>query len=83
MRIANEPGVPDFEETAFGEKSSRWCLLIPVINEGERILTELARAQKAGVDALCDIILCDGGSTDGSMETARQRSGYIDCRAVY
>lgn len=73
MRIANEPGVPDFEEAAFGEKSSRWCLLIPVINEGERILTELARAQKAGVDTLCDIILCDGGSTDGSMEPARLR----------
>ena len=32
-----------------------------------RILTELGRAQKAGVDRLVDIVICDGGSTDGSM----------------
>lgn len=60
-------GVPDYSVTAFGAKNSDYCLLIPIINEGERILAELNRAQKAGVDKLCDIILCDGGSTDGSM----------------
>lgn len=48
-------------------QSSDYCLLIPVINEGSRILTELGRAQKAGVDRLVDIVICDGGSTDGSM----------------
>ena len=52
----------------FAPRSSDYCLLIPVINEGARILTELGRAQKAGVDRAADIILCDGGSTDGSME---------------
>lgn len=60
-------GVPDYTAAAFAEKKSDYCLLIPIINEGERILAELDRAQKAGVDKLCDIILCDGGSTDGSM----------------
>lgn len=52
----------------FAPRSSDYCLLIPVINEGARILTELGRAQKAGVDKMADIILCDGGSTDGSMK---------------
>ena len=52
----------------FAPRRSDYCLLIPVINEGARILTELGRAQKAGVDRAADIILCDGGSTDGSME---------------
>ena len=54
--------------TEFAPRSSDYCLLIPVINEGARILTELGRAQKAGVDKMVDIILCDGGSTDGSMK---------------
>ena len=31
-------------------------------------MTELGRAQKAGIDRLCDIVICDGGSTDGSMK---------------
>ena len=59
-------GVPDFELTEFFEKRSRYCLLIPVINENGRIEAELRRAQKAGVDKLVDIAICDGGSTDGS-----------------
>lgn len=65
--IQNVPGVPDYTCTAFLPKSSDYCLLIPIINEGSRILTELGRAQKAGVDRLVDIVICDGGSTDGSM----------------
>lgn len=51
----------------FAPRRSDYCLLIPVINEGARILTELGRAQKAGIHRQVDIILCDGGSTDGSM----------------
>lgn len=61
-------GVPDFTACEMAGRSGRYCLLIPVINEGARILTELGRAQKAGVDRLTDIIICDGGSTDGSMD---------------
>ena len=56
--IQNVPGVPDYTCTAFLPKSSDYCLLIPVINEGSRILTELGRAQKAGVDRLVDIVIC-------------------------
>lgn len=68
MTMTNIPGVPDFELTEFFEKRSAYCLLIPVINENGRITAELARAQKAGIDRLCDIAICDGGSTDGSLE---------------
>ena len=45
-------------------------LLIPVINEGGRIRHELERAKAAGIPALVDIVICDGGSTDGSLERA-------------
>ena len=64
----NLNGVPDYTAAEFEGRRSDYCLLIPVINEGARILTELGRAQKAGVDRLCDIVICDGGSTDGSMK---------------
>ena len=61
-------GVPDYRAVEFEPRRSDYCLLIPVINEGARILTELGRAQRAGIDKQCDIVLCDGGSTDGSMK---------------
>ena len=61
-------GVPDYSAAEFSARQSDYCLLIPVINEGARILTELGRAQRAGVDKMCDIVLCDGGSTDGSTK---------------
>ena len=70
-KITGLDGVPDFECHEYGGKRAEYCLLIPVINEGERILAELQRACGAGVDKLTDIILCDGGSTDGSTEAAR------------
>ena len=66
-------GVPDYRAAELLPKRSEYCLLIPVINEGARILTELGRAQTAGVDTLCDIVICDGGSTDGSMKLDQDR----------
>lgn len=68
ISIRKAKGVPDYEGTVFAPRRSKYCLLIPIINEGARILTELGRAQKAGIDKLCDIIICDGGSTDGSTK---------------
>lgn len=62
-------GVPDYRAAELEARQSDYCLLIPVINEGARILTELGRAQRAGVDKQCDIVVCDGGSTDGSMNS--------------
>ena len=66
--IEGVPGVPRFEREEFGEKGSGYCLLIPVLNEGERIRRELRRAREAGVDRLVDIAVCDGGSTDGCTD---------------
>ena len=66
--VKNLSGVPDYEICELAPRHAHYCLLIPVINEGARILTELGRAQRAGIDKVCDIILCDGGSTDGSMK---------------
>ena len=59
-------GVPDFISNEFEGKQSKYCLCIPIINEGDRIHKELLRAKEVGIDKLVDIIICDGDSSDGS-----------------
>ena len=71
-----QKGVPRFECDEYGEKTSEYVVLIPVINEGERIIKELERASEHHVAEHADIVLCDGGSTDGSTDaTPLQRLG--------
>lgn len=67
-------GVPDYISTEFHQKQSKYCLCIPIINEGDRIQKELERAQKGGIGKLVDIIICDGDSTDGSTESGKMES---------
>lgn len=63
-----QEGVPQFRCETYQEKKTKYCVLIPVINEGERIIRELKRAVHYRVSGAADIILCDGGSTDGSTD---------------
>ena len=65
MIYEKQEGVPRFECVEYNEKTSEYCLLIPIINEGERIHKELERALKHGVHNCADIVICDGGSSDG------------------
>lgn len=64
----NIEGVPNFECEEYAEKRTKYCICIPIINEGERIKKELQTAKEHKINELADIILCDGGSTDGSVE---------------
>ena len=64
----NISGVPDFQATEYAGKQKKYCLLIPIINEGDRIKKELFRAKRFGVSEKVDIIICDGGSTDGCTD---------------
>ncbi|KKR10656.1 MAG: Dolichyl-phosphate beta-D-mannosyltransferase [Candidatus Woesebacteria bacterium GW2011_GWA1_39_21] len=58
--------LPKFEKFEFRKKSSKYCVCIPIINEGQRILTQLEKMKK--VSKLADIIICDGRSNDGSTK---------------
>ena len=66
MIFEKRNGVPKFEACEYGRKSKDYVLLIPIINEGERIHTELKRAQNNKISNYVDIVICDGDSTDGS-----------------
>lgn len=61
-------GVPNFECEEYAKRKTKYCICIPIINEGDRIKKELKRAQEVHIDKLADIIICDAGSTDGSTK---------------
>lgn len=61
-------GVPDFKSFEIKEKVNDYVLLIPVINEGERIIAELNSAKANRISDYVDIVICDGGSTDSSLD---------------
>lgn len=78
MEYKNIPGVPDFDCMTLEKKSVQYCVLIPVINEGERIRAELIRGRQADISSVADLIICDGGSTDGSVEKAGLRALQVN-----
>lgn len=61
-----EFGVPKYVSNEIKPKQTKYCLCIPIINEGDRIHKQLQRAQINNIHQLIDIIICDGGSIDGS-----------------
>ena len=71
-------GVPDFTAVPFAEKRSKYCLLIPIINEEKRIFPQLARAMEHGVQDTCDIVICDGGSADRGADPGMLREHGVN-----
>ncbi|MFM0324039.1 glycosyltransferase family 2 protein [Caballeronia glebae] len=59
--------VPSFETLLWLERRHEACVIIPVINEGDRIRNLLSRMRDLNIAASADIIVVDGGSTDGSL----------------
>jgi glycosyltransferase involved in cell wall biosynthesis len=60
--------VPAFDILELGPKRYEYALVIPVINEGERIRRQLQRIKAAA--PLADVVIADGGSMDGSLDPA-------------
>ncbi|OSQ34515.1 glycosyltransferase family 2 protein [Thalassospira sp. MCCC 1A01428] len=69
---------PSSYESIFVPKSHRFALVIPVINEGDRIRGQLVRIQREYLPI--DVIVADGGSTDGSLDEEFMRATNV--RAV-
>jgi glycosyltransferase involved in cell wall biosynthesis len=60
--------VPIFDTKLWLGRTRRWCIVIPVINEGERIMKLLARMTASNIHNIADIIIVDAGSSDSSLE---------------
>ena len=82
MIYEKQDGVPQFSCTEFNEKTKDYVVLIPIINEGERIIKELKRAYKYGISDHADIVICDGGSTDGCTEENTLRNLRVNALLV-
>jgi glycosyltransferase involved in cell wall biosynthesis len=60
--------VPSMEVVLWQGRQHRWCVVIPVINEGPRIRSLLSRMAELRIADVADILIVDGGSKDGSLE---------------
>lgn len=60
--------VPAFETVLWLGREHPWCIVIPVINEGSRIKNLLSRMSDNRISDIADIVIVDGGSTDGSLD---------------
>lgn len=60
--------VPSMKVPLWNGKKHPFCVVIPVINEGERIKNLLMRMKSNNISKISDIIIIDGGSTDRSLE---------------
>lgn len=58
--------IPEFGIKEFRTKEHNYCLCIPIYNEGIRIQTELQKILDSNIINIVDVILLDGGSTDGT-----------------
>lgn len=68
MIFEKQKGVPKFECKEYNKKTKDYVVLIPIINEGDRIHKELFQAKKENISDYVDIVICDGGSTDGCID---------------
>jgi dolichol-phosphate mannosyltransferase len=59
--------IPKYEQLFTSVKQHDYCVAIFVINEGEKLHKQLQRMKDSNL--IVDIIISDGGSTDGSTDT--------------
>jgi dolichol-phosphate mannosyltransferase len=58
--------VPEYEQAVLAPKGSRYCVVVFVINEGEKVRAQLHRMRELGTGL--DVVVADGGSTDSSLD---------------
>ncbi len=67
MTIENKSNfwsIPNFQCYEFEKKQTNYCIVIPILNEGDRIKNQLILMQK--ISKKIDVIIADGNSEDGS-----------------
>tara|TARA_B100001287_G_scaffold270366_1_gene269060 strand:- start:338 stop:1165 length:828 start_codon:yes stop_codon:yes gene_type:complete len=78
-QFLDEWEVPNFKINFSREKTSKYCVVIPVINEGDRIKLFLKRLKEINIASSADIIIIDGGSRDNSLNHASLKASGVYC----
>lgn len=65
----NQKNIPKYEQTIMFDKRKKYCLLIPLFNEGKRYFNQVKKMKKNGLFNKVDVVICDAGSTDGTTDT--------------
>lgn len=60
--------LPKYELTQLKEKKNKYLICIPVLNEGKKFFNQLKKMKQLNVSSVADLIICDGGSTDGCAD---------------
>ncbi len=69
--------IPEFKQEIFAPKKNRYCMLIPLFNEGERFKSQTQKMKQQGVFDIVDVVICDAGSHDGACEPEYlEQNGY-------
>jgi dolichol-phosphate mannosyltransferase len=65
-KITDTWELPEFDTHIFSQKKHKYCVCVFVINEGEKLKQQLNNMQR--LSERIDIVIADGGSTDGSTD---------------
>jgi len=69
---------PKFSSLELSKKTHDYALCIPVINEGQRVQRQITEMKK--LTNVVDVIIADGGSTDGSLEESFIKENLVNTR---
>jgi dolichol-phosphate mannosyltransferase len=70
--VGNTNGVPKYRVRTYRAKENNTALLIPVLNEGKRILQQLKELNL--LDLKVDIVIADGGSNDFTQQNIEKEN---------
>ena len=66
----------------FAPEQSKYAVIIPVINEGNRLVSLLDRIVALQIPNQFDVIVVDGGSTDGSVAPEKLQSRGVNALLI-
>lgn len=83
MKIEDERIIlPEYELTEIAPKRNKYLICIPVLNEGEKFKNQLSQMKALNISSVADLIICDGGSTDGSADIDMLRTFDVNALVI-